>query len=467
MKTRTIFWGVLAFAVVVGTLRAGGMAGAASPPVTTPATGGLPQCQADLNSCTANLGTCNTNLSQAQTNLGSCTTTLGTCTTDLAQAQANLTTATNNLNSCTSSLNAATSTLNTCTSNLNTATSTLNSCTSNLNTATSTLNSCTSNLNTATSTLNTCTTSLGSCNASLTQTQADLEACQEFASPSHSAPYRPLLATGQAISYLARKTGDDTPGPVPVPDDGALRMGTARMGFQDNGDGTLTDRTTGLVWEKKCGLGCPDLLHASYIPYRWTATDEDGGPGMTVPEWLAADRSFFLANRSRAPSIWDWLDAINAEGGTGFAGYNDWRIPNYLELLSLLTLEQFPTQFDSRGVFDTLLLVSPEFNVVDDTGGFRPEEACQIRGVCNSVLHCSCTAFGLGPGITELGSNYWSSTILHRRLSTSDAVDAQIHFPFTVGFDHGGTPVQPVLAALSPLNEVRAVRGRGPVLVPR
>ena len=48
----------------------------------------------------------------------------------------------------------------------------------------------------------------------------------------------PLVVTGQATSYHAA-------------DDGDLRLG-APFRYQDNGDGTITDLNTGLMWEKKC-----------------------------------------------------------------------------------------------------------------------------------------------------------------------------------------------------------------------
>jgi hypothetical protein len=79
--------------------------------------------------------------------------------------------------------------------------------------------------------------------------------------------------------------------------DGELRKGAARA-FVDNGDGTVTDRTTGLQWE---------------------LFDDAGG----------------LHDRENAVN---WLGAfakITALNLASFAGHDDWRLPNIFELMTL------------------------------------------------------------------------------------------------------------------------------------
>lgn len=114
-------------------------------------------------------------------------------------------------------------------------------------------------------------------------------------------------ATGQMTSYPAatRASGGE---PVDVADDGAVRAGAA-LRLVDNGDGTVTDSNTGLMWEKKCGGG--GGLHDYRRVYRWADTEIE-------------------------ETIWGWLDAVNSERGSGFAGYSDWRIPNVKELQSII-----------------------------------------------------------------------------------------------------------------------------------
>jgi len=116
-----------------------------------------------------------------------------------------------------------------------------------------------------------------------------------------------LPASGQTKRHTADRADSGT-GQVPVFDDGHIRAG-APLRYRDNGDGTITDLNTQLMWEKKCSA-C-DGLHDARGRYRWSG---DG----------------------RVETIWDWLRHINAEGKKGFAGYSDWRIPNVNELVSIV-----------------------------------------------------------------------------------------------------------------------------------
>jgi hypothetical protein len=114
-------------------------------------------------------------------------------------------------------------------------------------------------------------------------------------------------ATGQTTAYTANKN-DGIPGAVAVPDDGTVRAG-APLSFTDNGNGTITDNNTGLVWEKKSDDG--SRLHDKDNIYWWS--------GNSVQE-----------------TIWDWLEDVNAQA---FGGYQDWRVPNARELLSIADLQ--------------------------------------------------------------------------------------------------------------------------------
>lgn len=89
--------------------------------------------------------------------------------------------------------------------------------------------------------------------------------------------------------------------------------------FHDNGDGTVTDTETNLMWEKKTNLDAfPNFanLHDANNTYDWeTANDA-------------------------------WINAVNAEGGTGFARYNDWRVPTRQELQRIVDDTRFHPSID-------------------------------------------------------------------------------------------------------------------------
>ena len=86
--------------------------------------------------------------------------------------------------------------------------------------------------------------------------------------------------------------------------------------FQDNGDGTLTDNATGLMWARN-----------------------DSGQGMIWAEALA------------------WVEARNAEG---YLGYSDWRLPNAKEMQSILDYSRSP---DSTGT----AAMDPVFGITEIT----------------------------------------------------------------------------------------------------
>ena len=83
--------------------------------------------------------------------------------------------------------------------------------------------------------------------------------------------------------------------------DGEFQAGSPRV-FTDNGDGTVTDEATGLMWEKH---GDEENIH-----------DQD--------------------------TTYSWPDAVGVKiatlNSTAFAGFNDWRLPNRVELETLFNL---------------------------------------------------------------------------------------------------------------------------------
>ena len=144
------------------------------------------------------------------------------------------------------------------------------------------------------------------------------------------------LKTGQTTVY---GTGSD----------GDLQKGVARQ-YTDNGDGTVTDDKTGLMWEKKDQSGG---IHDWSNRYTWS--------GASYGDTSVMDGT-----------ITRFLAGLNAGGG--FAGYTDWRIPNRFELESISNLQNVNPAVDTA--FNTSCAAN-----------------CTVTG-------CSCTQ--------SLG--YWSST---------------------------------------------------------
>src|SRR5262245_3355275 len=127
------------------------------------------------------------------------------------------------------------------------------------------------------------------CSTKLKQCTTDLAACKKT-------PTGQVARTGQTACY-------DTIGAAVAcsgsGQDGELQKGLPRA-YVDNGDGTVTDLNTGLMWEKKSDDGG---IHDMDNAYTW------------------------------ADAFSGFIAALNS--GAGFADHTDWRLPNIKELQSL------------------------------------------------------------------------------------------------------------------------------------
>ena len=85
-------------------------------------------------------------------------------------------------------------------------------------------------------------------------------------------------------------------------DDASYIKPNPQMAYIDNGDGTVTDKYTGLMW-MKCSIG------------------QTG------------------SSCSGSASTFNWSSAISTCEALNFAGYSDWRLPNMKELFSLIKFE--------------------------------------------------------------------------------------------------------------------------------
>jgi len=133
--------------------------------------------------------------------------------------------------------------------------------------------------------------------------------CRSQGKPdTHKMRFSQLPATGIGVVYVQG-------------DDGFYKAGRP-LSFRDNGDGTVTDLNTGLMWIKS-GLA-----------------DTDTDP----PTPYTADGPWRKYN---------WENAILYCERLEFAGYSDWRLPNYKELVSILDLSKVNPAVDPRYFPDT------------------------------------------------------------------------------------------------------------------
>jgi hypothetical protein len=141
-----------------------------------------------------------------------------------------------------------------------------------------------------------------------------------------AAKWAALEEKAAAVSDPCPSTGDQ--GRIQGAFDALSSMtatGLAGVRFVDNGDGTVTDTTTRLMWEEKTGVygpgvscgslgSCPDP-HGVNNVYTWTANTTQA-TGTVFSEFLGR------------------LNGAN--DAVCFAGHCDWRLPTLAELTSLL-----------------------------------------------------------------------------------------------------------------------------------
>ena len=163
-------------------------------------------------------------------------------------------------------------------------------------------------------------------NSSVTNFTNDPVACG-VSGPPPPPPPTAFPATGQTTCWDFSGTVISCTG---TGQDGEIQAG-ATLSYTDNGDGTVTDNNTGLMWEKKSADG---TIHDKDTTYTWA--------------------NAFAVH----------IAGLNAGGG--FAGHSDWRLPNVKELQSIVNYENFNPS------------VSSAFNT-------------SCSATC-TVLTCSCTA---------------------------------------------------------------------------
>ena len=173
-----------------------------------------------------------------------------------------------------------------------------------------------------------------------------------------------MPTTGQTTVYTAGDDGTYQSGNIPV--------GQAR--FLDLGNGTIFDRATRLMWIKQPDLiipggpvgavnqilvahgvwatahgyivgdlvqgdGAPDALFyvciADHTSDGGNEPPVDAGTCWVETIWTASSVAFPLT-----PAIMDFTTAIAACEALDTCGFSDWRMPNILELVSLVDFEQ-------------------------------------------------------------------------------------------------------------------------------
>lgn len=266
--------------------------------------------------------------------------------------------------------------------------SNLSNCNSTLTAYEGYYSTCETSLSTCNTNVSTCNTSLSACytdcaSSSLDTCEANLATCQAQGA---AQPPAQLLQTGQTIcwdgnGYVIACSGTGQ--------DGALQEGVA-LSYTDNADGTITDNQTGLMWEKKVARdGVVDAAdaHDSDNCYPWSGTCGPGGVACGTDADCGASGPCQAGDCQTASpgglTIFKWVAQLNT---ANFAGHNDWRVPNFRELQSLIDYN-----------VTTSPSVAPAFN------------GASCGSACTDITSAACSCTG-GYYYYYYNNYYWSST---------------------------------------------------------
>lgn len=179
-----------------------------------------------------------------------------------------------------------------------------------------------------------CETQLGECQSDLDTCNDELASCNDALQDCQRFP-----ASGQNRTFVAGEDGDPAFG--------------AALSYTDNGDGTITDDNTGLVWEKKIARNnAPNFAdpHDADNIYPWrghcTPFNVNGGTKAECgidADCTVAGETCNSNTGTAVTTIFEWVAALNA---AGFAGHTDWRIPNVRELHSVVHYDRFNPSID-------------------------------------------------------------------------------------------------------------------------
>jgi hypothetical protein len=146
--------------------------------------------------------------------------------------------------------------------------------------------------------------------------------------------------------------------------------------YTDNGDGTVTDNQTGLMWEMPTSA-CTGEVTCVNNQYTWSATIIDSA-GVPIPDSVADGTLFtdFISGLNGGdyfnPASQQFFNTLAAT--PCFAKYCDWRIPTYAELFSIYTknvvcssLSGFPCIDPTLGPTQPAAYWSFSYNAISNT----------------------------------------------------------------------------------------------------